>query len=282
MQTLRHLIALLALVAATALGGCATTARPQAGALHALAPRGALRVALYTGTPTSLLADADRRGVGYDLGIALAQLLQVRFEPLVFAKNADVLEAITSGRADVAFTNASAERALQMDFTRPYLDIELGYLVRGNAPVAELADVDHAGVRVGVTAKSSSDGVLSKALMHAEVVRAESVAAGTQMLRAGTIDLFATNKATLYEMADRVPGSRVLDGNWGIEQHALAMPKGRERGHPLAEQFIRHAIASGQVQAAVARAGLRGATVVGAEPPGDCRGGQAQPSMAEQ
>jgi polar amino acid transport system substrate-binding protein len=121
----------------------------------------------------------------------------------VFTKNADVLDAVTAGRADVAFTDASAERAQQMEFTPPYLMIELGFLASATAPVAALADVDQPGVRVGVTARSSSDAALSHDLKNAQVVRAETVAAGIQKLSSGMIDLYATNKATLFQMADQ-------------------------------------------------------------------------------
>lgn len=38
---------------------------------------------------------------------------------LVFPKNANALDAIKTGNADVAFTNASAERARD-NFTEPY------------------------------------------------------------------------------------------------------------------------------------------------------------------
>ena len=84
------------------------------------------------------------------------------------------------------------------------------------------------------------------------------------MMSSGTIDLYATNKATLYEMADKLPGARVLEGNWGIERHALGIPLGRERGLPYLRAFIADAIASGLVQAASTRAGLRGAKVADA------------------
>ncbi len=273
---IRHALYSLLLVLGPALSGCTSTPPrlptptaqaaplPAPDVRQALAPTGSLRVALYTGTPTSLLAQSDLRGVGYDLGKEMARRLGVPFQPLVFDKNADVLDAVGSGRADVAFTNASAERARQMDFTQPYLVIELGYLARDKAPVATLADVDRPGVRVGVTAKSSSDAVLSRDLKSAQVVRAETVGAGVQMLSAGTLDLYATNKATLFEMTDKLPGARMLDGNWGVERHALAIPLGRDRGLPWARAFVADAMASGLVRTAVGRAGLRGAAVADA------------------
>src|SRR5258705_273792 len=65
-----------------------------------LAPSGVLRAGLYPGTPTSILPDAgsgEPRGVGYDLGKELARRLGVPYEPIVFAKNAEVLAARNGG-----------------------------------------------------------------------------------------------------------------------------------------------------------------------------------------
>src|SRR5471032_1358557 len=70
-----------------------------------LAPTGKLRAALYPGTPTSILDPQERepRGVGYELGKALASQLGVPYDPVIYPKNADVLEAVKTGGADVAF-----------------------------------------------------------------------------------------------------------------------------------------------------------------------------------
>jgi len=79
------------------------------------------------------------------------------------------------------------------------------------------------------------------------------------MLADGRIDAFATNKATLFEMAEKLPGSKVLDGHWGVERHAIAIPKGREAGLPFVRKFTDDVKAEGLVAAAISRAGLRGA-----------------------
>jgi polar amino acid transport system substrate-binding protein len=236
-----------------------------------LAPAGRLRVGLYPGTPTSVVRDpssGETTGVGHDLGRALARRAGVPFEPVVFAKNAEVLDAVKSGRVDVAFTNASAARANDMDFTEPLLEIELGYLVAPGSPIAALADVDQAGIRVGVTEKSSSDATLSRELRFAVVVRAPTVEAGIEMLSLGVVDTYATNKPTLCEMADELPGSKVLEGRWGVERMAIAIPKGRERALAFVRRFAREAISAGLVQTAVERAGLRGTVP---NPPGNTR-----------
>ena len=84
------------------------------------------------------------------------------------------------------------------------------------------------------------------------------------MLRRGDLDVYATNKAILFEMSDSMPGARILDGNWGLEHMAIAIPKGREQALPLVESFVREMQTNGLLGRIQREAGLRGA--VTAEP----------------
>jgi polar amino acid transport system substrate-binding protein len=263
----RIIVAFLAIAAAlfSSSTGTATAADPDR---RILAPTGILRVGLYPGTPTSILPDPKSggpRGVGYDLGKELARRLDVPYEPVVFAKNAEVLEAVKTGNVDIAFTNASPARARDMDFGPPYLEIELGYLVPQGSAASTPADVDSPGFRVGVTAGSSSDATLTRDLKQATIVRAATIDAAVDMMSAGNLNAFATNKATLFEMAEKLPGSRVLDGRWGVERHAIAIPKGRDRGIAFVRKFTDDVTSEGLVRAAIARAGLRGTVTSEAE-----------------
>jgi polar amino acid transport system substrate-binding protein len=262
------MIAFLIVAAALAWRGSpAVAADPEPRAI--LAPAGVLRVALYTGTPTSILPDpasGGPRGVGYDLGKELAKRLGVPYEPVVFSKNADVLAAIKNGTADVAFTNSSsASRAKDMDFGPPFMDVELGYLVPKGSALAAIADVDASGLRIGVTAGSSSESTLTRDFKHAKVIGAANFDAGIEMLTAGTLDAYATNKASLFEMTEKLPGSKVLDGRWGVEHFAVAIPKGRDQGIAFLRRFTLEVKSEGLVSAAIARAGLRGAVTSAAE-----------------
>jgi polar amino acid transport system substrate-binding protein len=256
--TRRTAVGLLAIMAAH-LAAHGHTAASEVDPRQILAPAGRLRVGLYPGTPTSILpGSGEPRGVGYDLGKEMAKRLGVAFEPVVFAKNAEVLEAVKTGAVDVAFTHATTARAADMDFSAPTMAIGLGYLVPAGSAITTLGDIDRPGVRVGVTEKSSSDAALSRDLKGALVVRTATVKAGIDMLAAGKLDAYATNKATLFEMADALPGSKVLDGQWGVENHAVAIPKGRDQGMAFVEKFSQAVKAEGLVKAAIERAGLRG------------------------
>jgi len=57
-----------------------------------------------------------------------------------------------------------------------------------------------------------------------------------------------------------VPGARVLEGRWGVEQLAIAVPKGRgDAAAAYLRGFAQAVRDEGLVQSASARAGLRGA-----------------------
>jgi polar amino acid transport system substrate-binding protein len=60
-------------------------------------------------------------------------------------------------------------------------------------------------------------------------------------------------------MSDSIPGSRVLEGRWGLESLALAFPKGRGAGMEYVNAFVADIKASGLVARASERVGLRGA-----------------------
>jgi polar amino acid transport system substrate-binding protein len=269
MDGMRQLIASAVIVAGSLPSiGVRSSAAAELDVRQILAPTGVLRAGLYPGTPTSILPDPKSggpRGVGYDLGKEFARRLGVPFEPVVFARNAEVLEAAKTGKVDVVFTNASAARMRDMDFGPPYLEIELGYLVPQGSTLAKPADVDASGIRVGVTTGSSSDAALTRDLKNAEVVRAATFDVAISMMSAGALHAYATNKATLFEMAEKLPGSKVLEGRWGVERHAIAIPKGRDQGMAFVRTFTESAKSEGMIKAAIARAGLKGAVTSEAE-----------------
>jgi polar amino acid transport system substrate-binding protein len=215
---------------------------------------------VYRGSPTSYVADSGGapRGVGYDLGRALAQALGVPFEPVVFAKNADVFEGLAAGKVDVTFTNATPARARALDFTPPFLDVEQGYLVPPRSAIDAQDAIDRPGMRVGVSIGSTSEATLGRVYRHATLVRVPTLETAVEWLAAGKLDAFATNKAILFEMSDGLRGSRVLDGRWGMERFAFGIPKGRDAALPLLGELVAVARSDGVVAKAAERAGLRG------------------------
>jgi polar amino acid transport system substrate-binding protein len=257
----------LSLVAVTVglLGPIATSA-PMArqippDVLQALAPTGRLRVGVYPGSPTSMLRGSvpgDEKGLTVDIGRELGRRLGVPAVLVELPQIANVLEALQSGQVDMTVTNASAARAKLVDFSPPLIGAELGYLVAAGSSIAGPEEVDRAGVDVGVTAGGSSHATLARELKLASVVPAQTLQAAVAMIRAGELDVYATNKAILFEMADQLPGARILDGRWGLEVFAVAIPKNRAPGLEFVRRFAEQVKTEGFVKRAAERAGMRG------------------------
>lgn len=261
MMKLKLILSLVVLAVGSVAGAAADHMSGLDEAAKILAPTGRLRVGLYRGSPTSILPGnipAEAKGVGYDLGRELAQYLHVPFEPVVFARNADVLAAIKAGSVDVLFTNSTPDRARDMHFSDPFLRIEQSCLVPAGSAIQRLAEVDSKGIRVGVSAGSTSEKTLPGRLKNAQVVVVPTLDRVVEMMKSGELEAFATNKAILYELADRLPGAKVLEGAWGYENFAAGIPKGREKVLPVLNQFLSEARQSGRISQAVERAGLRG------------------------
>jgi len=253
------LVILAALLQACVSAPAAVRASPEVR--QALAPTGALRIAVLTGSPMSMVRDpagGQAAGVAYELGTALAVRLDVPHRIVEFTSFADVASAIASGRADLGMFNAGSSRAQEVWLAPTLLSQEASYLVPSSSVIRTLADVDRAGVRIGVQQNSSSQAQLSRSLKAATLVPLPGLQSVPQLLSSQQLDAFATNKGILFDLSDRVPGARILDGGYAIENQSLAIPKGRDAGAPFLTAFLDEARRSGLVRQAAERAKLRG------------------------
>jgi polar amino acid transport system substrate-binding protein len=232
-------------------------------AVQALAPTGKLRVALQLANPLNVVHDVasgQMTGVGFDLGMELAQRIGVPFEPVFYPSVGALLGS--PGAWDVAFVGFSPARAQEWDFTGLHVEVEFGYLIPARSVISTMAQVDRPGVRVAVQQNSGPDTFFTRTLSNAAVIRAASNPAALELVRSGGADVMGSIKPVLFELSPQLPGSRVLEGRPGIDPHAMAMPKGRgDLAVTYARQFIENAKAEGRVQAAIARARVEGVVV---------------------
>jgi polar amino acid transport system substrate-binding protein len=256
---------LCALTVGAFLVGCAgPTPGPSVDAKAALAPTGKLRVAFIS---TSIYAIKDPqsgelRGVAVDVGNDLARRLGVPFSPAVYSNVPALIAGAKAGELDVVLMGINPERAMAIDFSAPYMEVELGYLVRAGAPITGIADVDKPGVRVAVLEKGGSDLQLSKSLRNAQLIRTASATELYSLLESGKADVVASTKTALFIEAAKIPGSRVLDGRFLVEPIGAGVPKGRNpAAATYVADFVEAAKADGLIKAAIERAGLRGVVV---------------------
>ena len=232
--------------------------------LSDLAPTGTLRVGINYGNPILAQRDAgsgELRGIAVDLGRELGKRVGAPVELVGFESAGKMFDAAKAGAWDVAFLAVDPGRAGDISFTAPYIEIEGTYLVPAGSSVREVADVDRKGVRVGVSAKSAYDLFLSRSLQHAELVRGPTNNAGFELILAGKVDVVAGIRQHLVANAQRLPGSRVLEGRFMAIQQALGTPKGRDVAAKYLREFIEDVKASGLVAQAIERSGIRGVSV---------------------
>jgi polar amino acid transport system substrate-binding protein len=140
----------------------------------------------------------ETRGLGIDLGIALAKRLGVPFERVTYQRIADVLDGMKAGDVDFTVSNATPARARDVAFSQTLLSLELGYLVPAGSSIAAASAIDQAGIRVGVTQGSTSERTLPTLLRNAAVVPAQNLRQAILMFEKRELDAFATNKPILF------------------------------------------------------------------------------------
>jgi polar amino acid transport system substrate-binding protein len=228
-----------------------------------LAPTGKLRVGINYGNPVLATRDSsgNLHGVAVDLARELARRVGVPAELVGYESAGKMFEAVKAGAWDAAFLAVDPGRAGEISFTAPYIEIEGTYLVPAGSPLCAIADVDRDGVRIAVSAKSAYDLFLSRTLKNAQLVRAPDPNASFELLVAGKADVVAGVRQPLVTNAEKLPGSRVLDGRFMAIGQALGIPKGRAACAKYLQEFIEDVKVSGFVAQAIEKAGVRGVSV---------------------
>jgi polar amino acid transport system substrate-binding protein len=203
----------------------------------------------------------ELRGVAVDLARALASRLGIDLVTVEYPSPPSVLEGLKVGAWDVGFLAIDPSRAAVVDFSPPYFQIDATYLVPDGSSVHNVADADQPGIRVAVTRKSVEEIILRRSLKRAELRDVDTIAAGFDLLRAGNADLLAAPRPALLQFSSRLPGSRVLEDRFHTAFGAMAVPKGQAGRLAYISEFVEEAKASGVVQQAIERAGVRGVQV---------------------
>lgn len=235
-----------------------------------LASSGRLRVGINFGNALLTRRDAGGipGGIAVDLAQELAKRLGVPMDIVSYESAGKMADGAKDGAWDVAFLATDPDRANEIAFAPPYLEIESTYLVPPGSPLRSIADVDREGVRVAVSEKSAYDLYLTRELKRATLVRAPGVNASVELYFAEKLDALSGLKPSLVELADRQPGSRVLDGRFTVVQQAVGTPKGRETAAKYLREFVEDVKASGLVAKAIEKNGIRGVSVAPKAPAG--------------
>ncbi len=251
-----------AVVLGLLLNGCAgVQTAPTQAEKEALAPTGKLRGAFLANQPAHATKDptsGELKGIAIDLGKELARRIGVPFEVVTYPTPSALVGSITSGQWDIIFTGIIPARVKELDFSAPYVQIEIGYLVVKGSSILNISEVDRTGGRIAVLEKGATDVLLTPTLKAATLVRTPTIAAAVEMVRSGQADAVAAIKTVLFPITDRLPGLQILGGRIAVEDIGIGVPKGQAVGASYVRKLVDELKAEGFVKAAVERAGVRG------------------------
>jgi polar amino acid transport system substrate-binding protein len=234
------------------------TSHPSDPRITDIARSGALRLALFPSFFYREDPSGEPHGVGIEIARALADRIGVALQATEYPSPPKVVEALAAGAADVALLGIDPVRGREVDFSPPLLVAEFTYLVPENSAAQTIADADRPCVRIALVRHHAMDTALRGKLSHAQPVYAETPDAAFEMFRQSHAEVLAGIRPGLLMYAGKMPGTRVLDDQYGRNVIALAVKKGEAARLSFVNNFAMQARADGTVTRAIESAGLRG------------------------
>ncbi|MET9529435.1 transporter substrate-binding domain-containing protein [Streptomyces sp. NPDC006649] len=218
-----------------------------------LAPTGALRASINLGNP--VLAQGlptAPAGVTVDIAREIGARLEVPVELLCFDAARKSYEAMAADRADICFLAVEPAREAEVAFTAPYVVIEGVFAVPRTSAFTTAADVDRAGVRIGVKRGSAYDLFLTRTLQYASVARGEE---GVDEFRTQGLEAAAGIRQPMTAYAANHPEVRLIEDRFMEIRQAVGTTRARR---PETVRFLRDLVeelkAAGFVADALRRA----------------------------
>ena len=113
---------------------------------------------------------------------------------------------------DIGLIGAEPARAEKIAFTPAYVEIEATYMVPSGSKLNSLAQVDQAGVRIAVSARSAYDLWLERNIKHAELCRADGLDGSYDLFVRDKLEALAGLRPRLLSDVEKTSGSKDFGG----------------------------------------------------------------------
>ena len=127
--------------------------------------------------------------------------------------------------------------------------------------IKTIDEVNRPGVRIVAIANTTTMRSARRTAPQASVEEVAGVDLMTEMARKGEGDAFALSQDSFVGLLPKLPGARVLPGNFQQTGIGVAVPKGRPAALKLASELLEEAKKSGAVRRALDAAGFKDAAV---------------------
>lgn len=232
--------------------------------LKQLAPAGTLRAGINLGNfllVTGKSPSGDPEGVAPDMARAIAERLGVKLKLVPFKTPGELADAAGNDVWDIGLIGAEPARAERIAFSAAYAEIEATYLVPAGSALRTIAEVDRPGIRIAVSARSAYDLWLMRNIRQAQLVHADGIDAAFNLFVNDKLEALASLRPRLLTDAVKLPGARILDGQFTAVQQAVGTARTNAAGAAFLRGFVEEAKASGFVASLIARHHVAGLSV---------------------
>ena len=226
-----------------------------------LAPTGVLRAAINMGNfllVTGKDPNGDPSGVSPDMAAAVAARLGVPVKYGPDARPGELADDAPKGAWDIGNIGAEPQRAAVINFTAAYCEIEATYLVPAGSPIKSVSEVDQPGKRIAVTARSAYGLWLENNIKKAELLQYDSAEAAIKAFTGEKMDAYAGLRPGLIDVAAKLAGSRMLDGQFTAVQQAIGTPKKNTAAFSFLRDFVEESKKNGLIASLIERHGTTG------------------------
>ena len=226
-----------------------------------LAPTGVLRAGINMSNfllVTGEVSDGDPDGVSPDMARAIAEKLGVECTLIPFKTPAEIADSAGKDVWDIGNIGAEPQRAAVMDFTAAYAEIEATYMVPAGSPIQSIGQVDREGIRIAHPPRSAYGLWLENNIKNAELVPAEGLEGAFELFVNEGLEALAGLRPGLVKDVEKLPGGRILDGQFSAVQQAVGVNKGNDVAYAFLKNFVEEAKVSGFVANLIEKHGVQG------------------------
>ena len=202
--------------------------------------------------------DGDPIGPSPSIAKAIADALGVPLKLVPFENPSAVAAAAGTDAWDIGNIGAEPQRAAVMDFTAAYVEIEATYLVPPDSPIQAVEEVDQPGNRISVSKGSAYGLWLENNVQKAELCPIVGGDAAFDQFVNDKMDALASLRPRLLTEKDKLPGSRILDGQFSAVQQAVGVNKNNPEAYEWLKGFVEDAKASGMIAGFIETHGVQG------------------------
>ena len=237
---------------------------PSKDVIAELTPTGVLRAGINMSNfllVTGKTASGDPTGVSPDMAAAVAERLGAPLKLIAYKSPGELGDQAGANIWDIGNIGAEPQRAQTIAFTAAYAEIESTYLVPAGSPIKSIADVDKPGIRISVTGRSAYGLWLENNIKHATLVRTDTLDSSLDQFLSQKLEVLAGLRPRLLTDVEKVPGGRILDGQFSAVQQAVGTPKKNQNAAAFLTAFVEEAKRTGLVASFIAKHKVKGLSV---------------------